>query len=324
MEKEIRIAADVMGGDLGPEPLIQGCINFIKKTNSKLIIVGDEAIIKDVFSREKFNSDNVEIANTEDFISMDDKISRNLKKRKTSSIAIATRLVKNGYCEGLLTVGNTGAAVMWSRLNLSKLKDIKKPALCGVLPHANGLTFILDCGASVRTNIDALVQYAEMGEIFVSKVFGKEKPKIGLINIGKEESKGKIKIQWAHSHLKKTNLNYYGFVEGNDLAKGVVDIAVCNGFIGNVLLKYSEGISKLYSKSIKEKNKTISKIISGLSSNIKTLNGAPLLGVNGIVLIGHGSSDSVAYESGLFITERIIKLNIMEQLKERFDHKKTH
>jgi len=326
VKKDIKIAADVMGGDLGPEPLIQGCINFVRKTNTKVVIVGDETLIRKIVERENIGYENIEISHTQQFITMGEKVSKTFRKKRNASVAIAARLVKSGYCDGFFTIGNTGSAVLWSRIILKRVKGIKRTALCGALFNKKGITIILDCGANIKTGVESFIQFAEMGDVFASSFINQSKPRIGLLNIGKEETKGKFKIQWANHVLRKSDLNYIGFIEGNDLVKGEVDVAVCDGFTGNIILKYSEAVFSLFSSYdnvLPDKKEYLKNIFGDAVSNIKKLNGAPLLGVNGISVIGHGASNDIDYESGLSITKFFIESNLLERLKQKFENKRT-
>mgnify|MGYP001556255515 CR=1 FL=1 len=320
----MKIAVDVMGGDLGPEPPIRGCVNFVRKTGLEVVIVGDEKIIDSVLSNEKQVLDKIEIAHTTQFVNMDDRISKVLRKKKLASISIAARLVKSGYCKGLFTIGNTAAAISWSNIVLRKLKGVKKAALCSILPKLSGFTILVDSGASLRCTGDNLYQFAEMGNVIAGSFFKKKHPAIGLINIGKEEGKGKFKIQRANYLLKKSGLNYIGYIEGNDLVSGNVDVAVCDGFIGNVLLKYSEGIFKNFVKinPFKDLKNLLKNIPNTNMKNITRLNGAPLLGVMGTVIVGHGSSDEQEFENGLHLTSLFLQAEINNKLEKVFAKKK--
>jgi glycerol-3-phosphate acyltransferase PlsX len=321
----MKIAVDVMGGDYGPNPLIEGCIEFVKKTGCKVVIIGDRDIISSKLGSENaLSSEDIEIAHTDEYVSMGDRIAKVLKRKKKASIALAARLVKSGYCDGLFTVGNTGAAVSWGNIVLKKIRGVKKSALCSALPYPGGFTVLLDAGANIRSTGETLTQHAEMGSAVFKYLTGKENPTVGLINIGKEEGKGKLRVLRANYLLKKTKLNYIGYIEGNDLASGTVDVAVCDGFSGNVILKYHEGLLRAY--DIKEKKDgygaLFEKLKLGKSKDAYTLNGAPLLGVNGVVVVGHGSSGAKDFESGLLITKVIIESGVLEGIKNIFS--KTH
>ncbi len=320
----MKIAVDVMGGDFGPEPLVKGCLNFVRNTGINIVIVGDEKIIENIIGSEKDILDKIEIAHTTQFVNMDDKISNVLRRKKLASISIAARLVKSEYCHGLFTVGNTAAAISWSNIVLRKLKGVKKAALCSVLPKTDGFAILIDSGASIRCTGDNLSQFAEMGDILARVFFGKKDPAIGLINIAREEGKGKFKIQRANYLLKRSDLNYAGYIEGNDIVNGNVDVVICDGFIGNVLLKYSEGLFNSFVKNnpVKNLKKFYKKIPGSNIKNVSRLNGAPLLGVRGTVMIGHGSSDEKEFENGLHLTRLFIETKIHEQLEKRFIKKK--
>lgn len=317
----MKIAVDVMGGDLGPEPLIKGCVEFVRNTDTKVIIVGDEKITYRVLKETEADMSRIEIAHTTQYVGMEDRISKVLRRKKLASIGIAARLVKSGYCDGLFTIGNTGGVISWSNVILKKIKGIKKTALCAVIPYPGGITVLVDSGASIRCTGENLAHFAVMGDVLAKKILGLENPRIGLLNIAEEEGKGKFKIQRAHHHLQKMDLHYIGFIEGNDLTSGSVDVAVCDGFVGNVLLKFSEGYLrafKKYGEVAAEIDKNYIRLLGSSSKRVSSLNAAPLLGVNGVVMVGHGASNSTDFESGLNITRMFIQSGTVKMLRERF------
>ena len=297
-----------MGGDGGPETTIEG-VSLATKLypDVKFKLFGDKTKSEKLIS--KFNlKKNIEFVHTTEFIKSDDQPVNALRKLKKSSIRLATNDVKSKISDGLVSAGNTGALMAISKFVLKTIKTIDRPAISGLMPTMKGLTVVLDLGANVECSNDNLVQFALMGDIFAQCVLGIKKPKIGLLNVGTEDIKGNPVVKQAYENLKRieNQINFYGFVEGDDINKGIVDVVVTDGFSGNIALKTAEGVADLIFTYLKNayQSSFISKLGYILSkpalNRFKTridprkYNGAVLLGLNGIIVKSHGGTVSVA------------------------------
>jgi glycerol-3-phosphate acyltransferase PlsX len=321
MGNKICVAIDVMGGDHGPIETVLACTDFlIKYPKLNLLLVGDKKEIIYVLNSlpsKKLKKNNIEygiknsrlqILHTKHFIKMDESPSVALKKGKGSSIWLSVEAVKDGKCQAAVSAGNTGALMAISRYLLKTLKGIDRPAIASSLPNIKGKgTTVLDLGANVDCNENQLLQFAMMGSELVSAVDSIEKPTIGLLNIGEEVIKGNEIVKKTSALLKTSDLNFIGNVEGNDIFNGSTDVIVCDGFVGNVALKSSEGLAQMVRHFLKDEfNKNIfSKFLGLLSFPVlntfsrrldhRIYNGAALLGLNGIVYKSHGSADKFAF-----------------------------
>ena len=302
----IKVSIDASGGDFGIPVTIPAGVDSLNNFNDLFIyFVGNKLQIESELSKYKINNivDRFEIINTTEVVLMDEKPALALRRKKDSSMRVAINLVKEGKASACVSSGNTGALMAISRFVLRTIKGISRPALMAKLPTFDGHTHMLDLGANVDSSAYDLLEFAVMSSVAVSETENIKKPTIGLLNVGQEEVKGNEKIQKTAELLKESSLNYYGFVEGNDIYKGVVDVVVCDGFEGNIALKASEGVVKLMSHNIKvafTKNifrKLIAFIAYPVIKDFKAkidpgqYNGSPLLGLKGIVIKSHGSAN---------------------------------
>ncbi len=324
------IALDVMGGDFAPCEVLKGAKEVISSTDIKLLLVGQERLIKKTLEKIKFgNYSNLEIVNAPEFVTMKDSLVNYLRGKPNSSIRIALNLVKDGLAQGMFSAGNTGAVMVNAKFILEPLKGIKRPALAVVFPTQKGETIVLDVGANADCRPEHLYQFAVMGSVFFKEIIGGDNPKIALMSIGEESSKGNRLTKETFKILSQTDLNFIGNVEGHTLHKGVADIVVTDGFTGNVALKVAEGMAEnLYSHFKNDFTKNILHKIgllllkSGFKRLKKKLDyseygGAILLGVRGIVVIGHGRSKTKAIKNGLLTTKRMIESKIPEKIENR-------
>jgi len=306
----VKIAIDAMGGDFGPKPIIEGVVEALKIKNFEAILVGDETEIKKYLPEKFYNK--VSFINSTDYIKMDEHATDALK-RKESSIYKAIELVKKKEADAVVSAGHSGATMSLATLRIGRIKGIKRPAIATFMPTIKKeYTIVLDVGANVDSDSENLYQFALMGEIYSKEVLNHQNPKIGLLSNGEEDVKGNSITKEAFSKLKN-NPNFYGNVEGNDIFKGKVDVVVCDGFVGNILLKTSEGVAETIISLIKEevrKSGLISKVGALLMKKVfkvlkKSIDyaeygGAPLLGVNGCVIISHGKSNAKAIKNAIF------------------------
>ena len=324
----VKITIDCMGGDHGPSVTVPAAVDFIRNQEDvELILVGLEAPIRAQLAKCKaLDLERLSVVAATEIVAMDDSVEVALRRKKDSSMRVALNLVKEGRAQACVSAGNTGALMAVSRYVLKTLAGIERPALATVMPNEKGYTTVLDLGANVDCEPQHLLQFAEMGHALVSAVEGKERPTIGLLNIGEEVIKGNDVIKRAGELLRASTLNFYGNVEGNDIFKGTTDVVVCDGFVGNVALKSSEGVAQMLSKIIKEEfgrsafTKLIAvlawPVLSRLRSRVdhRRYSGAALLGLRGIVIKSHGSADAYAFGWAIKRGYDAVKNGVQERL----------
>lgn len=323
----MRIAVDAMGGDYAPDEIIKGTLMAAETwPDLHLILVGQQERMLPFFIGTK--PTNVSLVEASETIGMDEHPANAVRKKKDASIVVATRLVKLGEADAVVSAGNTGAQMAAALLGLGRIKGIERPAFGIILPTPEGGKFILDAGANLDASPEHLVQYALMGSIYAEKILGIPNPRVGLLNIGSEEGKGNELTQKAYSLLKVAPVNFIGNVEGRDVPYGRADVVVCEGFVGNVLLKTAEGLAGVLFQLIKEK--ITSNIIRKLGAlavkpGLKELaqmmdyaeyGGAPLLGVNGISIICHGSSKTKAIFNAIRVARECVQVHLIEHIRE--------
>ena len=303
----IRVSIDASGGDFGFSVTINAGISALKTYDDLLInFVGDEAGIKNELNKNSSYSnfaDRIDVTHASEVINMSDSPSVALRHKKDSSMRVAINLVKNGDADACVSAGNTGALMSIARFVLKTIKGVDRPAIMSAVPTLTGPTHVLDLGANIDSRPSTLLQFAIMGSIAVQNTENIQNPSVGLLNVGSEELKGNEKSQETSELLKNSSLNYIGFVEGDDIYKGNVDVIVCDGFEGNIALKASEGVAKMFSYFIKKsfnKNlltKLVALIAQPVMRDFKSkvdpgkYNGASLLGLKGVVVKSHGNAD---------------------------------
>jgi glycerol-3-phosphate acyltransferase PlsX len=306
----VRIAIDCMSGDHGLSVTIPACLNFLKKyPEAQLVLVGIKAEIEVALARKKaLEHPGITIHHASEVIEMDELPAQALRNKKDSSIRVCARLVKDGLVSAFVSAGNTGALMAISRFVLKTLDNIDRPAIASTLPNMKGNgTLMLDLGANVDCEPSHLFQFAVMGSAFIKGTEGIDRPTVGLLNIGEEVIKGNEVVKKASELLRASNLNFYGNVEGNDIYKGTTDVVVCDGFVGNVALKTSEGLAQMLGNIIKTEFKRgfwpkiaavfAAPVLLRLKKKVdhRRYNGAALLGLKGIVIKSHGSADAYAF-----------------------------
>ena len=325
----LTIALDVMGGDHGPKVVVPAALNYLRATQKvDLILVGkEEEIAKFIPAGER--SDRLSIRHASQEVAMNELPSKALRQKKDSSMRVAIDLVKSGEAHACVSAGNTGALMATARFVLKTLPNIDRPAIMTSVPSMTGSTHLLDLGANVDCTAQHLFQFAVMGSETVTAVEGLVAPKVGLLNIGAEEIKGNEQVKGAHELLARSTLNYIGYVEGDDIYLGVVDVVVTDGFVGNVALKSSEGLAKMVRHFLMENfNRNWLTRLSALVAmpvlkrfrrkfDPRRYNGASLLGLRGIVIKSHGSADVLAFENAIHIAEKEIHCNIPERIAHR-------
>jgi glycerol-3-phosphate acyltransferase PlsX len=330
----IIIAVDAMGGDHGLSVVIPACIRAIKKnTNLKIILVGvQDKVNASLKKHGVLSSKQLSVVHASEVVNMDELPSHALRNKKDSSMRVAINLVKEGKAQACVSAGNTGALMATARYVLKTLPGIDRPAIVSELPTMNGKTWVIDLGANVDSCAEHLFQFAVMGSALIQAIEKKPNPRIALLNIGVEEIKGNDQVKrTAHMLAESSVMNYVGYVEGDHFYTGDVDLVVCDGFVGNVALKASEGIAKLMLSVLKESfNKNWLTKITGLIAfpALKHLkkrldpsryNGASMLGLNGIVIKSHGGADALGFEIAIEQAVLEVKNNVVDLVRDQIN-----
>ncbi len=307
------IAVDAMGGDHGPSVTVPACLDFLASNPEvELLLVGlAEPLQRELARHKAEGSSRLTVVPASQVVDMDEDVRTAIRTKKDSSMRVAIDLVRDGRAQACVSAGNTGALMGTSKFVLKMLPGIDRPAICAVLPTRTGQVYALDLGANADCTAEQLLQFAIMGATLVSAVEGKARPTVGLLNIGSEEIKGNEVVKQAGELLKKSPLNFHGNVEGDDIYKGTTDVVVCDGFVGNVALKTSEGLAKMLGDFLKEEytRSIFTRLAAAVSYVVikrfrrrvdhRRYNGAALLGLRGIVVKSHGSADRLAFRAAL-------------------------
>lgn len=327
----MKIAVDAMGGDFAPEKIVKGAAKAARRFGCEIVLVGDEEKIKRILTKEnRQNDERIQIVNTTQIIQMNEHPAEAVRSKKDASVVVATRLVKEGKCDAVLSAGSTGAAVTAAQLILRRIRGIARPTIATPIPTREGVTLLLDSGANVDSKPEHLVQSAVMGSIYSELVFGVSKPRVGLLNIGEEDTKGNEQAQLTYPLLRDNpSINFTGNAEGRDIPKGDFDVVVCDGFVGNVVLKFAEGLAKVLFRMVKDAIKNGGLLARlgallimpplrklGKRLDVSEYGGAPLLGVNGCVIISHGSSNEKAICNAIGVANEFVKNNVLQRISD--------
>lgn len=322
----MRIALDAMGGDHAPEAVVKGALSALKNSPNEIILVGDrEKILQHV--RKRRLPANISIYHTDQFVEMDENPTSALRKKKNSSILLAAQLLKNGEASALISAGNTGALLEAALITVGRLSGLKirRPALSILLPTYKEVTLFLDVGANSDCKPEFLVQFARMGNVYAEKIMNRPNPRVGLLNIGTEKMKGNALTLAAYELLSNSGLNFVGNIEPKEMLQGNVDIAVTDGFVGNMVLKTAESTAELFIKLLKDyiKKNSFSKIaallLKPVFNNLKKkldhteYGGALLFGVNGICIKAHGRADSKTIQNAVRLAREIVQQDIIKR-----------
>ncbi len=327
------IALDAMGGDHGPQVTVGAAKQALQEIpDLQLVLVGNEALIKSELSNNGLSSESrIRIHHSSEVVDMDESPTAALKKKKDSSMRVAINLVKDGEVQACVSAGNTGALMATSKFVLKTIRGVSRPAICTVLPGIEGHSYMLDLGANLECTPENLAEFALMGSILAQSVDGIKSPSIGLLNIGSEAIKGSETVKRASQLISDSRLNYYGFVEGDDIYKGTVDVIVTDGFVGNVSLKTGEGLAALVNHVLRTEfsRNWMTRLaaicaMSVLSSIKRKLdprkyNGASLLGLNGIVIKSHGSADSSSFLNAIKIASIEIENDVPQRISNAIE-----
>ena len=332
----MRIALDAMGGDKAPVAIVDGAVEAAQEAGGRfeLIIVGRRDELERYISESSLSTGNIEIVHAPDVIGMSESPATAIRRKRESSIAVATRLQKEGVADAVVSAGNTGAAVASSLLSLGRIQGIDRPAIALSFPSRNGGTIVLDGGANSDNVPKHLEQFGYMGAAYAELILGRNDPRIGLLNMGEESSKGSELTKEAYELLAASGLNFVGNVEGRDVIAGKVDVVVTDGFTGNVLLKFAESIAHYFGGMLKEgvAESLRAKIGAafmkpvlrkmGKSLDYAEYGGMPLLGIDGVTIIGHGESSARAIKNAILAAERFVELDVNKNIVDRIRDKK--
>jgi phosphate acyltransferase len=323
------IALDAMGGDHAPRAEVEGAILATRELGVRVTLVGIEAAVRHELGRHRHRGRDLEIVNATEVVTMRDSPSQAFRRTKDSSLHVAARLVREGKADALVSAGNTGAVMTVARFVLGTLPSVDRPALAAAFLNAREkFSVILDVGANVDSKPEQIVQFAVMGEIYYRTIFGVKRPRVALLSIGEEEMKGNELTREAFNRLKQTPMNFLGNVEGRDVFRGDVDVIVCDGFIGNVALKISEGLVEHIGGMLKKaiKSSLTSQIGYALSkrafddfrrrTDYSETGGAPLLGVRGVTIIGHGRSNPNAIKNAIRVAAGLCRAGVNEKIEQ--------
>jgi glycerol-3-phosphate acyltransferase PlsX len=318
-----------MGGDHAPGVVIDGAVAAVKEYNSQIILVGDESKIKEHLVRNKYKGDRISIQHANEVIEMHESPATSVRRKRNSSIVVGINLVKEGQASAFFSAGNTGAVVSAATLGLRLLPGIERPGIAIVTPTLKGIALIIDVGANIDAKPLHLLQYGYMGCAYLEGVFHKQNCSVGLLNVGEEESKGTDFIKETYELLYKSSLNFIGNVEGKAMFSGVCDVIVCDGFVGNVALKVTEGTAEAIQVFMKRhllKTNLLGKLgillLRKAFVNFKKdldyadYGGAPLLGVDGVVIIGHGRSNARAIKNAIRVAGEEVENKVNQKIIE--------
>jgi len=335
----MKIAVDAMGGDHAPEAIVKGAVLAAKELNQdEVILVGAQALIERELVKHHWSRSNVTIVHTPHVVQMHESPAKVLRARRDTSVSVAVDLMKDGTCEAVVTAGNSGAAMAVSMWTMKKLEGVERPALASIHPTLTGASILIDAGGNVDCKPIHLVQFAIMGEIYARFVLGKDRPRVGLLSNGREDNKGNDLTKKVHAILKQSGLNYIGNVEGKDMSNDTTDVIVCDGFVGNVALKSSEGIADSYGAMLRVATRKSLWARIGYffmrqaQENIKRridyaeYGGVPLLGINGTCFICHGHSSPKAIKNAIRAACEYVRRDInrllIDALRESQDLKR--
>ena len=327
----VNVAVDAMGGDNAPVEIVKGAVDAVNESKSvKVFLVGREDVIKAELAKYTYDENQIEVVHAEDVIETGEPPVMAIRKKKDSSIVKAMYMVKDGICDAFVSAGSTGAVLVGGQVIVGRIKGVERPPLAPLMPTAKGPVLLIDCGANVDARASHLVQFAKMGSIYMEYVMGVKNPKVGLVNIGAEEEKGNALVKETYPLLKEcTDINFVGNVEAREIPAGAVDVAVCEAFVGNVILKTYEGVGATLIKEVKAGMMTSlrSKIGALLVKpalkqtlkkfDVKEYGGAPMLGLKGLVVKTHGSSEAVEVKNSILQCIAFKEQEISEKIKEK-------
>lgn len=331
----MKIAVDAMGGDHAPKEIVAGALEAVEKNIADIILVGrKEKIESELENLTTKIPENLTICHAPEVIEMGESPATAVRRKKENSILVAHKLVKDGKADGVVSAGSTGAQMTAALMALGRIPSILRPTIAALLPTLQGPKILLDVGANVNCKPENLVQFAYMGNIYARKILGYDTPRIGLLNIGTEEKKGNALTQATYPLLKESSLNFVGNVEPRELPEGNIEVAVCDGFVGNCLLKFGEGLVNSFLAMIKEQvyksllTKTAAIALKPTFKKLKKeldyeeYGGAPLLGIQGVSIICHGSSKAFAITNAIKVAVQCVENDLVGTIQSVTEHEK--
>ncbi len=330
MAEMVNIALDAMGGDNAPGEIVKGAIEAANADKRvKLFLVGKEPAIQEELKKYEYDPSQVEIVHAEEVIEMSEPPVMAIRRKKDSSIVKAMYLVKDGTCDAFVSAGSTGAVLVGGQVIVGRIKGVERPPLAPLIPNENGVSLLIDCGANVDARPSHLVQFAKMGSIYMESIMGVKNPRVAIVNIGAEEEKGNALVKETYPLLKNCpDINFTGSIEARDIPAGAADVIVCEAFVGNVILKMYEGVGSVMLKKVKSGMMTSLRSKIGallvkpaLKKTLKSFNtdeygGAPMLGLNGLVVKTHGSSKALEIKNTILQCVTFKEQKINEKIKE--------
>ena len=332
MDEKIRIVVDAMGGDNAPEAPVHGAVDALAENDKiEITLVGRTPDIEAELAKYSYDKDRVHIVNAEDVIGFDEPPVEAIRKKKDSSIVVGMKLVKKGEADAFVSAGSTGAILVGGQLVVGRIRGIERAPLAPLIPTTDGVSLLIDCGANVDARASHLVQFAKMGSIYMKNIEGIENPRVGIINIGAEDEKGNELVKSTIPLLRECkDINFIGSVESRDIPNGPADVLVCEAFVGNVLLKFFEGLGKMFMAEIKDTLKSSVKTKIGGALIYKPIKktfkrymaddkgGAPLLGLKGLVVKIHGNSKDTEVRSAIEQCRNFVKKDVTNQIIRTF------
>ena len=332
MSTTVRVALDAMGGDNAPGEIVQGAVQAAREYSMGVFLIGREEAIHAELAKHNTQGLDLPIVHTDEIIEMDEHPASAVRRKKNASMTLALQLVRDGSAVGAVSAGNSGAMMAASLFTLKRIEGVDRPALGTIFPTSDGVSLVIDVGANTDCKPEYLQQFALMGSIYMERIFSVSPPRVALLANGEEETKGNELVQQAHQLLKanagKLGLNFIGNVEGRDIPSGGADVVVCDGFVGNVVLKLSEGLAESLLGMLRTQmtsslpNKLAAAVLQpGLRKSFRRLDyaeygGVPLLGVNGSAIISHGRSNAKAIKNALRVARQTAETNVAGAIAE--------
>ncbi|MCH8486875.1 MAG: phosphate acyltransferase PlsX [Candidatus Cyclonatronum sp.] len=323
----LKIAIDAVGGDHYPQNPVQGALMALKERDDiHIILLGPEQLVSDEVVKQGYSGNRLTVINAPEIIGMDESPATALKTKKHSSIAIGLTMHAQGKCDAFFSAGNTGALLGASMFILGKIEGVLRPTIGSIYPSVDGIKFMLDVGANIEVKPEMLVQFGIMGKVFAKNMLGIANPRLGLMNIGEEEEKGREAVRQAYALLKDRE-DFVGNIEGRDVLQGKADVYICDGFVGNLLLKLGESIPENILRIIyrSDRAKTLTQEEFGLIKSVmldalapfdyQLVGGVPFLGINGVSMVGHGGSSPLAIKNSILSAEKMVQKKVNEQIK---------
>lgn len=331
MAEMVKVAVDAMGGDNAPAEIIKGSVAAVNESSHvKVFLVGQEDVIKKELTGYTYNKEQIEVVNATEIIETAEPPVMAIRKKKDSSIVKSLYMVKDGVCDAYVSAGSTGATLVGGQVIVGRIKGVERPPLAPLIPTEKGCALLVDCGANVDARASHLVQFAKMGSVYMEYVMGVKNPKVAIVNIGAEEEKGNALVKEAFPLLKNCpDIHFIGSIEARDIPAGYADVIVCEAFVGNVILKLYEGVGGTLIKKVKAGMMTSLRSKIGallvkpaLKNTLKAFDleqygGAPMLGLNGLVVKTHGSSKAVEIKNSILQCITFTEQNINEKIKEK-------